>query len=146
MRIGSVAVLLCVTAGCGGTENTAPWVGSWVSSLNETEVCPTGSHVTPLNGAFTIAAGPVEGDVVTQPPNGCNLTWTVRGSSATLKGSQTCTVPGSVGGTWTATFTSGTLTLNGGQITGADQGAGILNLAGAMQSCTFTQSGSFNKS
>jgi len=62
-----------------------------------------------------------------------------------LAGTQTCTVPGSEGGTWQATFTQGTLTLGGNQIALQDKGTAVLTLNGGMQNCSFTQSGSFTK-
>jgi hypothetical protein len=102
--------------------------------------------MTPLNGAFTIGQGGAQGEIITQPPNGCNLTWTVSGSTATLKASQTCSVPGSLGGTWDATFDSGTLNLNGSVVNVGDQGKAVLAIGGANVQCTFVQSGSFNKS
>ena len=79
------------------------------------------------------------------PGNGCNLNWTVNGSAATLAGTQTCpTVPGSVGGTWTATFTSGTLSLSGNAIAVSDSGTAVY-VNGGSQNCSFTQSGSWTK-
>src|SRR4051812_33440555 len=104
-----MAATLLALSGCG--TPASPFVGSWTSVGSETENCTTGSNVTSLNGGLTMGQGTAAADLVTQPPNGCNLAWTVNGSTAALKGSQTCTVPGSAGGTWTATFTSGTLTL-----------------------------------
>src|SRR5256885_6216357 len=101
------AAALAVLGGCG--TPASPYTGSWTSVGSENEYCTTGNNVTSLNGGLTMGQGAAAADLVTQPPNGCNLTWTVNGSTASLKGSQTCTVPGSVGGTWTATFTGGTL-------------------------------------
>jgi hypothetical protein len=150
------ALLAVVFAGCGAgspaaspdlspMSNAPAFIGGWTSTSSETEVCPNGSHVTPLNGVLPVVAGTTAFDIVTQSPNGCNLTWTVDGNTATLKGTQMCTVAGSVGGTWTATFNTGTLVLAGSTITFSDQGSGVLAIAGQNYNCTFTQSGSWLK-
>ncbi len=136
--------LLTVLFGCGGSVNVQPYIGSWTSVGNQIETCNSAQHVTSLNGMLTITSGSSSGDVVTNPPNGCNLTWSVSGNTASLRGSQTCTVPSSVGGIWTATFTSGSLSLSGSTIGYSDQGTGVLN-TGQTTQCTFTQSGIFTK-
>jgi hypothetical protein len=147
MRQLFIGLMVSTWFGCGGsTADTQAWVGNWVAGINETEVCTTGTHVTPLNGAFTIVAGTDPKEIVTQPPNGCNLRWTISGTSAALVGGQTCTVPGSVGGTWQATFTGGTLSLTNNQITVGDQGSALLLIGGATVNCTFTQAGTCTKS
>jgi hypothetical protein len=143
--------LLLLTVGlvaCGGggsTDVTKAWVGNWVSAVTQSEMCTTAT-TTPLNGAFTIAQGTAANDVVTQSANGCDLTWSVVDETATLTPNQKCTVPGSVGGTWDATFTSGSLTLDGGQITVGDIGTAVLTIDATTTNCTFTQSGDFTKS
>ncbi len=136
--------LLTVLFGCGGGVNVQPFVGNWNSVGNQIETCNSVQHTTSLNGMLTITQGSSSGDVVTNPPNGCNITWSVNGNTATLKGSQTCTVPGSAGGTWTATVTSGSLSLSGNTISYSDQGTGVL-YTGQTTQCTFTQSGTFTR-
>jgi hypothetical protein len=108
------------------------------------ETCPAGQHLTSLAGTLTIVAGPAEPQVVTRPPNGCNLTWAVNGSTATLVTGQSCSVAGSAGGTWTPTFTTGTLTLSGAALTLEASGSAILDFNGT-STCTFTQSGSLTR-
>jgi len=131
--------------GCGGGGvNVQPYIGLWTSVGNEIETCNSVPHNTSLNGLLTIAQGASPADVVTNAPNGCDLTWSVSGNTASLKGSQTCAVSGSAGGIWTATFTSGSLTLSGNSISYSDQGTGVLNTAPAIQ-CTFTQAGTFTR-
>ena len=140
-----IAAALCATtSGCGSSDDRGAWTGTWVSTASQQEVCPTGSHTTPLDGSLTIGDG-ADGELVTMPPNGCDLTWTVAGSLATLKANQTCTVPGSVGGTWMPTFTSGTMSLAGTVITLGDEGSATLTIT-TTQTCSFTQSGPFTKS
>jgi hypothetical protein len=138
-----------VLLGCGsGSANVAPWVGSWNASVAQTETCSgsSGSHTDGLNGPVVIAAGTASGTIVTEPSNGCDLTWTVNGSSATLTANVTCnTVPASVPGTWTPTFTSGLLTLNGSSIGVSDSGMAVFIPTGdPSQQCTFNQSGTFS--
>jgi hypothetical protein len=137
MRIAILVTMLA--AACDATAPAASFAGSWNSTASEVESCTTGTHTTSLAGTLSITAAGAT--VTTHSPNGCNLNWTVSGESATLAGNQTCTVPGSVGGTWTATFTSGTMVLSGNTISLSDSGTGILD-PGAI-GCTFTQSGPF---
>ena len=132
--------------GCGSSVSTAGWVGSWTATVVETEMCgsSSGQHSNGPNCAVVIANGIASGTIVTQPLNGCDLTWTVNGSNATLASSQSCpTVPSaSGGGTWTPTFTSGLLTLNGNTMGFSASGmAQYLPPSGAAVPCTFSQSG-----
>jgi hypothetical protein len=140
-------VTLLGLLGCGAS-NAPAYLGTWSSSSSETEVCPDGTHVTPLVGTLQVVAGTAGGTVVTQTSNGCDLTWTVSGNTANLDGTQVCNVAGSAGGTWTATFTAGTLTLGAGNLTLTlgDSGTGVLLLDGVAQDCTFTQAGTWTKS
>lgn len=141
----SFATLACL--GCGSSVDVTPWVGSWTASVTQMEACSgsSGSHTDGLNGAIIIAAGSASGTILTEPSNGCDLTWTVSGNSATLTNNVTCpTVPASVPGTWSATFTTGLLTLNGSTIGVSDSGSAIFTPTGdPAQNCTFNQSGSF---
>ena len=137
-----------VLGGCGGASgdgfNASAFEGSWFVAASEVEICTTGSHVTTLVGLLPIAADLSDSQVATEPANGCNLLWNVHGNVATLAGRQTCIVPGSVGGIWTATFTGGAMSLSGNVITLRDQGSAVLELGGPIP-CTFTQSGEFTR-
>ncbi len=145
----STAVVIAMTA-CGSTSTGDPasaamFVGTWTAQLGaaEVEMCGTQQSTTLLVGSFEISlTEPGGGEILTIAPNGCHLNWTANGNVATLAG-QSCQVLGAEGGTWRATFTSGTLTLGTNEIALQDQGNGILTNDGATQSCTFTQSGSF---
>ena len=134
-----------VLLACGSSSTTAGnFVGTWVADVVEVEVCPdTGTHTTQLMGTFPIVAGSAAGTIVTQSTNGCDLTWTVSGDNATLGSGQTCSVPGSVGGTWSPTFTSGGLSLNNATTIGVHDMGTAVYVNGATQNCTFTQSGTF---
>jgi hypothetical protein len=146
------AMVACmVTAalvGCGSSSSVdvTPWLGSWNVSASEAESCPPNTHTTALTGVLLIVAGSASGTIVTEPTNACNLTWTVTGVSATLAGSQTCTVFGSVGGQWTPTFTAGSLGLSGNTVALNDTGTATLAISGSpLANCTFVQTGSFNR-
>jgi hypothetical protein len=147
MKALASCVLVLAALGCGSSQSVVGWVGSWNASVAETETCSasSGNHTTGLNGPVAIVAGSASGTIITEPANGCDLTWTVSGSSATLTSSQMCNpVPTVTPGTWTATFTTGLLTLNGNTIGVTDSGSAIyLPTGGATQNCTFNQSGSF---
>jgi hypothetical protein len=143
MKTFLAGFLFLALSGCTSTD-ISNWVGSWNAAASESEICPSGNHTTDLTGTLTIAAGTAADTIVTQPPNGCDLTWTVSGTGATLVTNQTCTVPGSVGGTWHATFVNGGLTLNGNQIVLGDDGTAVYD-NGTQQNCTFTQVGTFTR-
>jgi hypothetical protein len=133
--------------GCGSSSSVdvSAWLGSWNVSVSESESCPPNTHTTPLTGVLLIVAGSASGTIVTEPTNACNLTWTVSGVGATLAGSQTCSVYGSVGGQWTPTFTAGSLGLSGNTIAVNDTGTATLAVSGSpVANCTFVQTGSFN--
>jgi len=147
MRVVAAAVLLSLgLSGCSSSSaDVSAFVGNWNSGAQQDETCTTGTHTTPLTGVLPIVAGTAADTIVTQSPNGCNLTWTVSGNTATLQANQTCTVPGSTGGTWHATFTSGGLTLNGNQLVLGDAGTAVLDISGTQVSCTFVQAGTLTK-
>ena len=134
-----------VGCGSGSTVDVTPWLGSWTANVSETESCPPNTHTTPLTGVLLIVAGSASGTIVTEPTNACNLTWTVNsGVGATLTGSQTCTVYGSVGGQWTPTFTAGSLVLSANTIAINDTGTATLAISGStLANCTFVQTGTF---
>lgn len=144
-----VACLVTLSlVGCGSSSSVdvSAWLGSWNVSANEAESCPPNTHNTPLTGVLLIVAGSASGTIVTEPTNACNLTWTVNGVSASLAGSQTCSVFGSVGGQWTPTFTAGSLGLSGNTIALNDTGTATLAISGSpLANCTFVQAGSFNR-
>ncbi len=122
-----------------------PFLGSWTSNGNQIEYCAGASHTDTGMLGITITAGSAPGQIVTQPVGYCALTWNVSGSAAALVASTTCgTVAGSVGGTWTPTFETGSLTLTGTTITAADTGSAVY-VNGTTESCTFTQSSTYTK-
>jgi hypothetical protein len=155
MRHTALLVTSCLfgvlVAGCGSSpvgdpKSAAMFVGTWTAKLGaeEIEMCGTQQATTLLVGAFTISlTAPGSGEILSIAPNGCHLNWSCNGNTATLLPGQSCQVPGSEGGVWTPTFTSGTLTLGSNEIALQDQGNATLNNSGAVQSCTFTQSGAF---
>jgi hypothetical protein len=154
MRVSCLVGLLGIAAAaCGGGKDSSlatmgdvtPFLGSWTTSNGtQIETCAGVSHMDSGPITLTIVAGATPGEITTQPQGGCALNWTVSGTVATLEGSQACaTEAGSVGGTWTPTFETGTLTLSGAIITGADSGNALF-VDGASQTCSFTQSASYS--
>lgn len=143
MKVLPACVMAVVLAGCGSSNNANPalWVGSWTASGTEVESCPSGNNTAQLTGTVNIDSF-ASNEVTTMAANGCNLDWTLNGNAATLTGStQVCTVPGSLGGTWHATYTSGTLSLSGNTISVGDMGTAVLAINNTTANCTFTQSG-----
>ncbi len=149
MRKWVALLVATVGPGCGGSSATpadaASFLGTYTSDVTEVETCAGSQHTTSLVGTVVIAQGGNSGLIVTQPPNGCNLSWSVAGQTATIVTGQSCTVPGSVGGTWTPTFVAGTLVLATSVVTVADHGTATLLLNGATTACTFTQAGTFTR-
>jgi hypothetical protein len=129
-------------SGFDGNVSSLEGTYSWTAS--ETDTCTSGTSVSPLTGTVTEVAGPSPGEVTSQTSNGCDLNWTVSGSTLTLAGTQTCTVP-AFGGTWVATFTQGTTTLNATGSTYTESGNGTLTLDGAVIACTFVQTGTTSR-
>jgi hypothetical protein len=151
------ACVLCVSAllgwGCGSSSSGGPvsaaWLGTFSADVTQVETCSGEQHTDTLTGSITIGTGSTGGTIVTQPSDDCDLTWTVNGTSAAIVSGTTCpTVPGSVGGTWTPTFNSGSLSLSGTtgrtSISINDSGTAVY-VNGTTQTCTFTQSGTFTK-
>jgi len=137
----------CGSSPVGDPASAAMFVGTWTAKLdsNEIEMCGTQMSTTLLVGSFQISlTAPGSGEILTIAPDGCHLNWSASGNTATLLGGQSCgTVPGSEGGAWTPSFTSGTLTLGSNEVALQDQGNATLNNSGAVENCTFTQSGTF---
>jgi hypothetical protein len=144
MRMTGLCAALLALAGCGSSTDVSQWVGNWTAAVTEVETCSTGTNTTQLTGVVAIVSGATN-TITTQPPNLCDLNWTVSGNGATLESGQTCTVPGSQGGTWHATFTNGGLTLSGNTIVVGDNGTGTLVNNGDSLNCTFTQAGNFTR-
>jgi hypothetical protein len=147
----SIAMGACGGSSGGGLGNAgdaSPFIGTWNTSGTQVEQCSGATHTDPGSAPVTIGAGPSPGEITTAPGSDCALNWTVQGSVASIAGSQTCaTLPGSVGGTWTPTFATGTLTLDatGTVITLTDSGTAVY-VNETTQTCTFTQSASYTKS
>jgi hypothetical protein len=148
VKVLATCIVSVLLFGCGSSTpiDVSAWLGSWSADVNETETCPPATHNTPLTGTILIVAGTAAGTIVTEPPNACNLTWTVTSSSAaSIASSQTCNVFGSAGGQWTPTFTSGSLGLSGSTIAVNDTGTATLVINSVTANCTFVQSGSFTR-
>jgi hypothetical protein len=144
MRMTGLCLAVATLVGCGSSTNVSTWVGNWTAAVTEVETCTTGTNTTQLTGAVAIVSGSND-TITTQPVNLCDLTWTVSGNGATLQSGQTCTVPGSQGGTWHATFSTGGLTLSGNTIVVGDSGTGVLVNNGDSINCTYTQAGNFTR-
>ena len=143
MKLAACAVACVLLTACGSsnTANPALWVGSWTASGTEVQSCPSGNNTAQLTGTVNIDSFS-SSEVTTMAANGCNLDWTLNGNTAALNGStQVCTVPGSLGGTWHATFTTGTLSLSGNTISVSNSGTAVLAINNTTANCTFTQSG-----
>jgi hypothetical protein len=131
----------------GDPASAAKFVGNWTAQAGAAEVddCDMKSDTIPLTGTFAISlpsAG--SGFIQSLSSNGCLLKWTANGNVATLSGTETCTVAGAEGGSWQATFVTGTLTLAGTSIALQDKGNGVLTIDSVNGNCSFTQSGTFN--
>lgn len=104
--------------------------------------------------ALTVAQG-ASGSALASTVSGCSdattgtdygttypgaLTWTFAAGAATLNAPQTIpAVPGSLGGTWTATYSSGSLSVSDGMLLWTAAGSALF-VNGESQTCPFTQS------
>jgi hypothetical protein len=143
----------CFALACGGSsgdpKSAAMFVGEWMASsqTGQSAQCGTQTASIPLWGKVNVSlTAPNSGEIVTQADNGCTLTWSCEGNTATLLPNSTCNVVLTGGGSWDATFTKGTLTLGSNEITLDDNGTALYEVNGATQNCTFQQSGSFTDS
>jgi hypothetical protein len=160
-RIGLLALpfvlaLTAMPAGCGtdggASAETSAFLGTWSCANTQIETCPNGSH----SDDFIYTCNMIEGEggssiltipsLITDtttggwfPGSGSPLNWVVSGNRATIEGAETQpTGPGSVGGTWTPTFTAGTMTLVGNTLSGTDSGSAIY-INGYSETCGFYQ-------
>jgi|GEM_PF-2576069 len=108
-------LLLCLVAGCNGTDLTPKFVGTWAATAGKaTTSCPGGSAIPDLDLAATGAMLTVTSDnaqklrVTTSTNTACPINFSVAGNLATADAGQSCT-----GGSVTVTVTSSTLTLSG---------------------------------
>jgi hypothetical protein len=149
---GSIAFIVA----CGGapessSPETSAFAGRWTCSGAQVENCPNGTHVdnfiftlaTSSAGASVLAAVTSLTDMTTGTsygPGGVPLGFMVLNSqTATLDGPQTePTGPGSLGGEWTPTYTSGTLTQSPTSLNWTDSGTGVF-VDGYVETCGFSQ-------
>jgi hypothetical protein len=132
-------------AGCGGgssgssgtTSVDAELLGDWSCSGTQIETCGTATHSDLITFAMTVTQGASPNAIQTALGS---FRWTVSGSTANLDAPLTePTGPGSVGGTWTPTYTSGTLTRPGSDLVWSAAGTAVY-VNGVTQTCGFTQS------
>ncbi len=89
-----VFVSLVCLAGCGGGNSPEqPFFGTWsFTSGNDDVACPNGTTSVKLTGNLTVkpASG---GGLVVLDAEGCNFSYVVSGSDATLTGNDRCQFP-----------------------------------------------------
>jgi hypothetical protein len=85
-------MLALVVAGCGGTDPTQRWLGTWSFASGDDNVsCPNGARSTKLTGSITVklASG---GGLVVLDAAGCDFTYAFDGEQARATG-MSCTFP-----------------------------------------------------
>ena len=151
-------ILAC--AGCGGGSqgasdgggaDLAPFLGTWSCEGTQIEVCGAASHTDTTDFAIDIVKGTSPNGIAAEPAGDAGntggtansagaLDWTVSGSTATIDSPMTLpTVPGSVGGTWTPTYSGGLLSRNGAALIWTTSGSAVY-VNGVTETCSFTQS------
>jgi len=152
-------VAAVASAGCGGTQGSGggaspsvePFLGIWSCSGTQIETCGTGSHSDTSDFTMTVVQGSSPNAIETDVSNNIDVTtgtssgpgsldWTVSGDTASLATLGTLpTVPGSLGGTWTPTYSEGSLSFLGSALVWSASGSAIF-VDGATETCGFTQS------
>jgi len=111
-------------------------VGNWKSMGTQGTTCNGATATTQVSALVVISAGAAAGTFQTFADN-CTAIWDLKGSTATLRPGQTCTVTvGTVN--VTVTTTQGTATLNGSTIVGSQAGS-TNNGCSYMQQFTLTK-------
>jgi hypothetical protein len=141
---------LRIAGGSSGATAASAFVGTWNGSVNGSVTCPSGVYPSTGNSTETVTAGTAAGAIATFGGY-CRLNWTANTASmASLSGSQVCpTVSSASAGSWTPTYTGGTITLQGTTAVIAETGTGVRTstlLPSGSEACTFTDSGSYVKS
>jgi hypothetical protein len=149
-------------AGCGGggssggTNNATGtsatrFLGVWSCTGNQIETCGTAVHSDTNDFTMTVTQGASSSAITTAISNNVDVTtgaaagsgafqWTVSGDAATLVSPLAlATVPGSVGGTWTPTYTGASLAFSGATLLWSGLGSAVY-VNGVTQTCGFTQS------
>jgi len=147
-------------AGCGGgaaeknneaASNSAPFLGVWSCSGAQIATCGTSSRSDTFDFTMTVTRANSPNGITTGISNNTDVTtgasygpadidWTLSGSAANLNVPLTlATVPGSVGGTWTPTYSSGSLTRSGAALLWMASGSAAY-VNGSTETCGFTQS------
>jgi len=80
-RIGSLAFVLVVAAGCGA-DPAQPYMGTWsFASGSDNVSCPNGTTAAKLSGNVTIKRA-TDGSLLMLDPEGCNFTYALEGDHA----------------------------------------------------------------
>jgi hypothetical protein len=153
-----VIVIACGGCASGKASNSgsapgtagAAFVGVWNCSGTQVETCGISTHSDTSDFTMTVTEGAANGIATAVSNNvggrtGTNsgsgtFDWTVSGNEAGLNVPLTLpTGPGSVGGTWTPTYSTGSLSFSGEAVLWNASGTAVY-INGATQRCDFTQS------
>jgi|HubBroStandDraft_1064217.scaffolds.fasta_scaffold222495_2 hypothetical protein len=154
-----VFIAAVVSAGCGGNQGSGggaepdvePFLGTWSCSGTQIETCGTDSHSDTSNFTMTVVQGSSPNAIETDLSNNVDVTtgtayapgsvdWAVSGNTASITSLGTLpTVAGSVGGTWTPTYSEGSLSFVGTTMVWSASGSAVF-VNGVTETCGFTQS------
>lgn len=130
----------------GASVGPASFVGMWARSGTQTVTCPTGSPtMTTVGGNLNITLGTTSNTIVGTQPDGCAVTYTVSGDTATAAAGQTCNVTLDGGAHETITVTSHTLTLSADGTTLTSMSSSSIDKLATGTTCTAMASGTFTK-
>jgi hypothetical protein len=122
----------------------APFLGVWqyqpASSVTDMCPAPSGTVVKPLRGNITIAPAVGGGDITVLDDQGCDVRYTVNGTTATGTAGLVCSgIPFSMTVTESITWTSITLsTTDGLSMNAASAGMDVFQTSSGMENCPFT--------
>jgi len=152
-------VAAVVSAGCGGNQGSGggaapdvePFLGTWSCTGTQIETCGTGSHSDTSDFTMTVVQGSSPNAIETDLSNNVDVTtgtaygpgsldWTVSGAMASIASLGTLpTISGSEGGTWTPTYSEGSLSFVGAALVWSASGSAVF-VDGVAETCGFRQS------
>jgi hypothetical protein len=144
-----LAVGLASVLALSGCAKGGAFVGTWTygSGSAATIDCGGGANNDTLVGNVTIIGGSTS-DIVLAQPSGCNLNFSVSGTTATLVPNQSCSI--SLAGTTstctgTLAFSTASLTLAGDNKIMTVQAHANATFSNCTGSCTYTQNASLTR-
>ncbi|MHB8418592.1 MAG: hypothetical protein ACYDCL_10980 [Myxococcales bacterium] len=139
-KVRLTAFTVAALAGCGSAGQQ--FIGTWqVQQYTNAYTCDGVNGSTNDTGNLVFGNGP-NGEIVSTPPDGCDLNWTPSGNTLTLVAGQNCSFTSGGVTVVVTSLSSGSITASSAtSLSGTVSGAGTADGA----SCTFTETFSATK-